>query len=83
MTTLTRLTLTRGEVMQPRVYLAGPITGLTYNGATTWREDARSYLAAKGITAYSPMRPAINDIRCTVGPSYAFEALTSSLGRNV
>jgi|SRR5579859_1929292 len=39
-----------------KVYLAGPITGLNYKGATDWRFYAKSVLEAVGITAYSPMR---------------------------
>lgn len=38
------------------VYLAGPITGLTYDGCTDWRDHASKELAAQGITCYSPMR---------------------------
>jgi nucleoside 2-deoxyribosyltransferase len=38
------------------VYLAGPITGLSYKGATDWREFARDDLAKAGITGLSPMR---------------------------
>lgn len=39
-----------------KVYLAGPITGLTVDGAMTWRKYARRALADVGITAYSPLR---------------------------
>lgn len=38
-----------------RVYLAGPITGLSYDGATDWREEVRVGLAPD-IQAISPMR---------------------------
>lgn len=38
------------------VYLAGPITGLTYEGATDWRNYATKKLKNFGITAVSPMR---------------------------
>lgn len=37
------------------VYLAGPITGCDYNGATEWREFAREQLAARGVDSISPM----------------------------
>lgn len=40
----------------PRVYLAGPIKGCSYDGATSWRDQATSLLAAHGIDAMSPMR---------------------------
>lgn len=39
-----------------KVYLAGPITGLTYDGAQEWREYAKACLAFVGIVAYSPLR---------------------------
>ncbi len=38
------------------VYLAGPITGLTYDTATDWREMARGFLETYNITGISPMR---------------------------
>lgn len=38
------------------VYLAGPITGLDYKGATDWRFEAKATLEAAGIAAFSPMR---------------------------
>lgn len=39
-----------------KVYLAGPIAGLNYAGATEWRDIAKRSLNAVGIEAYSPMR---------------------------
>jgi nucleoside 2-deoxyribosyltransferase len=39
-----------------KVYLAGPISGQTYEGAVDWRNIARTNLNLAGITAYSPMR---------------------------
>src|SRR3990172_7405419 len=39
-----------------RVYLAGPITGLTYNGAIDWRDEVALQLRGRGIQAVSPMR---------------------------
>jgi len=38
------------------IYLAGPITGLTYDGCTDWREHAIEYLKKYGINGVSPMR---------------------------
>lgn len=38
------------------VYLAGPITGLTYDEANDWRNKAREYLAQFNIVAFSPLR---------------------------
>lgn len=40
----------------PRVYLAGPITGLDYKGATDWRDFVRDELVKYGIESLSPMR---------------------------
>jgi nucleoside 2-deoxyribosyltransferase len=40
----------------PRVYLAGPIKGCSYDGATDWRDDARRSLRTAGIEGMSPMR---------------------------
>ncbi|MBS3074302.1 nucleoside 2-deoxyribosyltransferase [Candidatus Pacearchaeota archaeon] len=38
------------------VYLAGPIMGNDYSGATDWRREAASKLESWGIRAVSPMR---------------------------
>lgn len=38
------------------VYLAGPITGFTFDGCTDWRNYARDELAKVGIQGLSPMR---------------------------
>lgn len=38
------------------VYLAGPISGLSYRGCTEWRHAAAADLQAHGIAALSPMR---------------------------
>lgn len=38
------------------MYLAGPITGLNYKGATDWRGIVAEQLAESGIVAFSPMR---------------------------
>lgn len=39
-----------------RVYLAGPITGLTFDGCTDWRQYAKRELAKSDIHGLSPMR---------------------------
>jgi nucleoside 2-deoxyribosyltransferase len=39
-----------------KVYLAGPIKGLTYGGATDWRTQVEEYFKPHGIEALSPMR---------------------------
>lgn len=38
------------------VYLAGPISGLGYEGATQWRDLAAQMLSASGIKPLSPLR---------------------------
>jgi len=38
------------------VYLAGPISGLNYSGATEWRFKAIDVLAEHGIKGFSPLR---------------------------
>lgn len=40
----------------PKVYLAGPIAGLNYAGATEWRDYVKQELNSVGIQALSPMR---------------------------
>lgn len=40
----------------PTVYLAGPIAGCSYAGATDWRDRAQDVLARDGIRGLSPMR---------------------------
>lgn len=41
---------------RPSVYLAGPITGLTYDDGQDWREYAKLKLDAFGIDGFSPLR---------------------------
>ncbi len=42
--------------MNPLVYLAGPITGCTYEGAADWREQVKEALKDKPVTALNPLR---------------------------
>lgn len=42
------------------VYLAGPISGLTYDEATGWRHAAQEVLAKSGIKAISPLSAAVH-----------------------
>jgi nucleoside 2-deoxyribosyltransferase len=39
-----------------KVYLAGPITGCTYEGCTEWREAVKQKLEKHGYLCSSPMR---------------------------
>jgi nucleoside 2-deoxyribosyltransferase len=40
----------------PRIYLAGPITGLTYEESVTWRKQVSDVLTPLGIQCFCPMR---------------------------
>lgn len=40
----------------PKVYLAGPITGKDFAGATDWRFAVKHQLESAGIKTFSPMR---------------------------
>jgi nucleoside 2-deoxyribosyltransferase len=42
--------------MTPTVYLAGPITGLSYDEGQDWRADACAHLARYGVLGLSPLR---------------------------
>lgn len=42
--------------MSKSVYLAGPIGGLNYAGATTWRDQVTTELKSVGIESLDPMR---------------------------
>ena len=63
------------------VYLAGPITGLTFEGCTDWREFAIKELKAVGITGLSPMRAKDYLKNETfIGDEYQNTVLSSSRG---
>lgn len=47
--------MTPGSLNKPSVYLAGPITGLTYDDGQDWREYAKQQLAPE-VDAFSPLR---------------------------
>jgi nucleoside 2-deoxyribosyltransferase len=63
------------------VYLAGPITGQTFDGCTDWRQFAIKELGAVGITGLSPMR-AKDYLKneSFVGDEYQDTVLSSSRG---
>ena len=42
--------------MKQYIYLAGPITGLTFKGATDWRDHAAKLLDSNNIQTLSPLR---------------------------
>jgi nucleoside 2-deoxyribosyltransferase len=41
---------------KPKVYLAGPISGLTYDNGQGWREFVCTRLAERNIEGFSPLR---------------------------
>lgn len=49
-----------------RVYLAGPVGGLSYKESVDWREYAKSELAKYGIIGVSPMRAKEHLANCEV-----------------
>lgn len=42
------------------IYLAGPISGLTYNEAISWRDKVKSQLELCGIKCLSPLRAEVH-----------------------
>ena len=63
------------------VYLAGPISGCSYGGATDWREAVKRELANRGIMGVSPMRGKHYLLQETsIGDSYANEVLSCQKG---
>ncbi len=67
--------------MSKTVYLAGPITGLSFDGCTDWREFAIKDLDTVGITGLSPMRAKDYLKNETfVGDEYQNTVLASSRG---
>lgn len=70
---------------RPKVYLAGPITGQTYAGATDWREGMRKALEPH-IMGMSPMRGKdyLADMAGTIGgtpeESYMKAVISSQAG---
>ncbi len=44
------------NMVNKTVYLAGPISGCSYDGAVNWREHCITELAIRGIKGISPMR---------------------------
>jgi len=67
-----------------KVYLAGPITGQSYDGSTEWREEAKNTLDKYGIDGYSPMRgKAYLSKEDKIKDSYSDYTMSSINGINV
>jgi len=47
------------------VYLAGPISGLSYGEATDWRQEVKDQLLRSSIKAVSPLRAKVYLRECT------------------
>lgn len=67
--------------MSKLVYLAGPITGLSYGGTTEWRDNVSLQLSKHGIVGVSPMRfkKNLKDEKA-IGDSYEKKPLASQRG---
>lgn len=65
----------------PKVYLAGAISGLTYDEGQDWRVNAAQALARVGINGYSPLR-AKDYLRSvgTIEQSYTVNPLSTDRG---
>jgi nucleoside 2-deoxyribosyltransferase len=65
-------------MMKPVVYLAGPITGLSFEGCTDWREFALKELGRAGIDGFSPMRAkeALKGLQLLSGTGEEYQHLT-------
>ena len=67
--------------MKPSVYLAGPITGLSYGASTNWRDDVKHRLDAVGIDAFSPLRgKQYLSQETSIGDSYTQHVMSTQRG---
>ena len=65
----------------PTVYLAGPITGLSWGGTTDWRDYVSKELVSVGIISFSPLRGKdylANET--SIGDSYEQHTMSSQRG---
>ena len=63
---MSSVTRTHVRSQVPSVYLAGQITGLSYDEASAWRNEATDYLTAMGFSVFNPLR----DRDMAAPPSY-------------
>jgi nucleoside 2-deoxyribosyltransferase len=66
-----------------RVYLAGPITGLTHGEATNWRKNMAYFLTRMGHTAVSPMRGKDYLVNDGLPIESAYEAIPMSSAKGI
>jgi len=70
--------------MNPKVYLAGPITGTSYEESTDWRDTAYLRLSDNNINGFSPMRgKAYLSKEEEIEDSYSDYTMSSITGINV
>ncbi len=70
--------------MNPKVYLAGPITGTSYEESVDWRDQAECELDDHDIRAFSPMRgKAYLSKEEEIQDSYSDHTMSSITGINV
>ncbi len=65
----------------PKVYLAGAISGLTYDQSEDWRDQAIDKLAGKNISGFSPLRAKdyLRDVG-NIEQSYTINPLSTDRG---
>ena len=64
-----------------KIYLAGPITGLNFDGATSWRDHVTEQLHPYGIECLSPLRSKVYlSEEENIGDSYEHIPLSSQKG---
>lgn len=67
-----------------KVYLAGPITGLTYDGATEWRDKVKEELWKYDVKGLSPMRgKAYLSAEDKIADSYSDKTMSSITAINL
>jgi nucleoside 2-deoxyribosyltransferase len=69
--------------MQPSIYLAGPITGLTFGESESWRDLVKRSLKQAGIDCFSPLRAQEHTLRhrgILLATSYEDDPMTSADG---
>lgn len=66
---------------KPSIYLAGPITGTSYDECTDWRDQAIKVFGGAGIDAFSPLRSKVylRDTT-TIEDSYEEKVMSSQRG---
>jgi len=63
----------KSDRISKHVYLAGPITGCSYDGCTDWRKNVATLLNMVGYTCSSPMRGKqfLKDVKSIASTGYS------------